>query len=98
MINLISTFVAVVDAGSFSEAGRRLNLPKSAISRRIEQLEKRLDARLLQRSTRAVRPTEAGSEYYRRCVHILAEIEDDPINPRIIKTEPSVGYRFETGA
>jgi DNA-binding transcriptional LysR family regulator len=76
MNNLIFTFVAVVDAGSFSEAGRRLGLPKSAVSRRIEQLETRLGTRLLQRSTRAVRPTDVGSEYYRRCVHILAEIED----------------------
>jgi DNA-binding transcriptional LysR family regulator len=76
MINLMSTFVAVVDAGSFSEAGRRLNQPKSAISRRIEQLEKRLSARLLQRSTRSVRPTDLGREYYERCVRILAEIEE----------------------
>jgi DNA-binding transcriptional LysR family regulator len=76
MINLMSTFVAVVDAGSFSEAGRRLDQPKSAISRRIEQLEKRLSVRLLQRSTRAVRPTDLGREYYERCVRILAEIED----------------------
>lgn len=76
MINLMSTFVAVVDAGSFSEAGRRLNQPKSAISRRIEQLEKRLSVRLLQRTTRAVRPTDLGREYYDRCVRILAEIED----------------------
>jgi DNA-binding transcriptional LysR family regulator len=76
MINLMSTFVAVVDAGSFSEAGRRLNQPKSAISRRVEQLEKRLSARLLQRSTRSVRPTDLGREYYERCVRILAEIEE----------------------
>lgn len=76
MINLMSTFVAVVDAGSFSEAARRLNQPKSAVSRRIEQLEKRLSARLLQRSTRVVRPTDMGREYYERCVRILAEIEE----------------------
>lgn len=76
MINLMSTFVAVVDAGSFSEAGRRLNQPKSAISRRIEQLEKKLSVRLLQRSTRSVRPTDLGREYYERCVRILTEIEE----------------------
>lgn len=71
----MSTFVAVVEAGSFSEAGRRLGQAKSVISRRIEQLEDRLGVRLLQRSTRSVCPTDVGQEYYRRCVQILAEIQ-----------------------
>jgi DNA-binding transcriptional LysR family regulator len=75
MIGSMSTFVAVVEAGSFSEAGRRLGQAKSVISRRVEQLEDRLGVRLLQRSTRSVCPTEVGQEYYRRCVQILAEIQ-----------------------
>src|SRR5215469_6873973 len=74
--NLISTYVAVVEAASLSEAGRRLGQAKSVVSRRIEQLEERLGVRLLQRSTRAVRPTDIGQEYYARCVRILAEIEE----------------------
>src|SRR5579864_3676298 len=68
--NLISTYVAVV------EAARRLGQAKSVVSRRIEQLEERLGVRLLQRSTRVVRPTDIGHEYYARCVRILAEIEE----------------------
>ena len=76
MISLMSTFVAVVDAGGFSQAARRLGHPKSALSRRLDQLEDQLGVRLLQRSTRFVKPTEAGQEYYRRCVHILAEIDE----------------------
>jgi DNA-binding transcriptional LysR family regulator len=76
MIHLMSSFVAVVEAGSFSEAGRRMGQPKSAVSRRVGELEQQLGVRLLQRTTRVVRPTEAGLEYYQRCVKILAEIEE----------------------
>jgi DNA-binding transcriptional LysR family regulator len=95
MINLISTFVAVVDAGSFSEAGRRLDQPKSAVSRRIEQLEQRLGSRLLQRSTRAVQPTEVGREYYKRCVRILAEIEEAEQLVRRDQATPSGKLRVQ---
>jgi DNA-binding transcriptional LysR family regulator len=95
MSKLISTFVAVVDAGSFSEAGRRLGQPKSAVSRRIDQLEKRLGSRLLQRSTRAVQPTELGYEYYKRCVHILAEIEEAEQFVRRDQAAPSGTFRVQ---
>jgi DNA-binding transcriptional LysR family regulator len=76
MIQLMSTFVAVVEAGSFSEAGRRMDQPKSAVSRRVGELEQHLGVRLLQRTTRVVRPTDAGLDYYRRCVKILADLEE----------------------
>jgi len=76
VIEQLESFVAVVDAGSFSIAGRRLGVPKSTISQRIRQLEQRLDARLLHRSTRSVRPTDTGRAYYERCIRILADIAE----------------------
>lgn len=95
LISLIATFVAVVDAASFSEAGRRLGQPKSALSRRLEQLEDRLGVRLLQRSTRAVRPTDAGQEYYRRCVRILADIDEAERVVRRDQVTPSGRLRVQ---
>ena len=62
----METFVAVVDAGSFSAAARRLNVGQPAVSKLIAQLEDRLGVKLLVRSTRGLTATEAGLKYYER--------------------------------
>jgi len=69
-------FSRVVEAGSFSEAARRLGSSKSAVSRCVARLEQRLDAQLLQRTTRRLALTEAGRLFHARCSSILREIED----------------------
>lgn len=66
-------FTTAVDAGSFSEAGRRLGLTPSSVSRQIGGLEAHLCARLLHRTTRRLALTEAGRLFDRRARHILAE-------------------------
>lgn len=60
----VGVFVRVVEARSFTEAGRQLSLPKSTVSRRITRLEEALGVRLLQRNTRRLALTEAGNAYY----------------------------------
>ena len=60
----IQAYIAVVDSGSFTEAARRLGVSQPSVSRLINQLESSLDARLLQRTTRKVSPTEIGQIYY----------------------------------
>lgn len=62
--NETAVFVKVVQAGSFSAAARQLGLPTSTISTRISRLEKRLGITLLQRTTRRINLTEAGTVYY----------------------------------
>jgi DNA-binding transcriptional LysR family regulator len=69
-------FVRVVERRSFSTAATDLGIKRSTASEAIRRLEARLGARLLERSTRQVRPTVDGEAYYRRCVAILADIED----------------------
>jgi DNA-binding transcriptional LysR family regulator len=59
-LNQIAVFVQVVQAGSFVEAARRLGMPPTTLSRQVAQLEERLQARLLQRSTRKLNLTDAG--------------------------------------
>jgi len=59
-----AVFVAVIEQGSFSKAAERLGITKSAVSRRVTQLEKRLGIQLLQRSTRRLALTEAGNRYF----------------------------------
>jgi len=68
--------VRVVERKSFSAAASDLGIPRSSATTAIKQMEERLGARLLQRSTRHVAPTPEGEIYYRRCTAILAEIED----------------------
>ena len=74
-LNDIVVFARVVQAGSFTAAGKLLELPKSTVSRKISALEARLGARLLQRTTRSVALTEAGRTYHEHCLRILAEVE-----------------------
>ncbi|WP_199155118.1 LysR family transcriptional regulator [Chromobacterium sp. ASV23] len=68
----IPIFVAVVEAGSFSAAAAKLGLTKSAVSKRVQQLEAALNVRLLQRTTRSLSLTEAGERYYDRARGALA--------------------------
>ena len=66
-LNEVRMFVQVVRARSFVEAGRRLGVPPNTLSRRVRQLETRLDTRLMQRSTRKLSLTAAGSTFFERC-------------------------------
>lgn len=72
----MEAFINVVDQGGFTGAARRLGVSKSAISKHISALEDRLGARLLDRTTRRVNPTEIGLSYYDRARRVLAEATD----------------------
>jgi DNA-binding transcriptional LysR family regulator len=69
-------FVRVVSLGSFTGAAESLSVPKSTVSRQVARLEERLGVRLLHRTTRAVRVTEAGQVFYERAVRIVTDIEE----------------------
>ena len=69
-------FVRVVERGSFTAAAADIGIPRSTATDTIRRLEERLQARLLDRTTRQVVPTHDGQEFYQRCVAILADIED----------------------
>src|SRR4051794_4593821 len=75
-LNRAAIFVRVVDEGGFSAAARALRLPKSSISRGVSLLEEELGARLLQRSTRKVHLTEAGTAFYDRASRGIAGVEE----------------------
>jgi DNA-binding transcriptional LysR family regulator len=75
-LNEVSMFVEVVKAGSFAEASRRLRIPPSRMSRKIQQLEDRIGTQLLRRSTRKLALTDAGQSLYDRCASAVAELVD----------------------
>lgn len=72
----ILVFTQVVRSGSFTAAASNLGMPKSTVSRKVADLEERLGARLLQRTTRSMNLTDAGQVFYTHCSRILAELEE----------------------
>ncbi|WP_371128274.1 LysR substrate-binding domain-containing protein [Sphingomonas sp. NFR15] len=72
----MATFVAVVEQGSFSAAGRVLRLSPSAVSRAMDRIEARLGVRLVLRSTRALSLTAEGQAYLQAARRILADLDD----------------------
>src|SRR5262245_34074554 len=75
-LNEMLVFARVVQAGSFTAAAARLGMPKSTVSRKVSDLEERLSARLLQRTTRKLSLTDVGRTYYDYCARIVSEVED----------------------
>jgi DNA-binding transcriptional LysR family regulator len=74
--HLIKVFVAVAESGGFAVAARKLGISPPAVTRAIMDLESHLGVRLLTRTTRAVRVTDAGARYVEDCRRILAELDE----------------------
>lgn len=74
-LQTMAVFVSVADEGGFAPAARGLNMSPPSVTRAVSELEARLGARLLHRTTRSVRLTEAGQRYLADCRRILAEID-----------------------
>jgi DNA-binding transcriptional LysR family regulator len=72
----LQAFVAVVEAGSFTAAAERLGIAKSAVSRRVSELENRLGAQLLRRTTRQMNLTDTGRAFYEHGSRILADLDE----------------------
>lgn len=75
-LDVMRLFTRIVERQSFTLAAQDLEWPRSTATQVIQDLEKRLGVRLLQRTTRHVKATLDGEAYYRRCVAILGEVED----------------------
>lgn len=75
LLNEMGIFYHVVEQQSFSRAAERLGVSKSFISKRMTKLEQDLKIRLIARSTRKLRLTEAGEQFYRYCTNVVQEGE-----------------------
>lgn len=72
----MQVFVRIAERGSFSQAAEDLQIPRATVTNLIKRMERRLGARLLERTTRQVRLTHDGETYYQRCVRLLADLEE----------------------
>jgi DNA-binding transcriptional LysR family regulator len=75
-LDALRLFTRIVELRSFSRAADGLGIPRATATHAVKELEAQLGARLLERSTRHVRPTLDGQAYYERCVQILGELDD----------------------
>jgi DNA-binding transcriptional LysR family regulator len=73
-LEAMSLFIAAVEAGSLSAAARRFGIPLATVSRKVSDLERHLNTRLLNRSTRRLTPTDAGEAYLAACRRILDDV------------------------
>jgi LysR family transcriptional regulator for bpeEF and oprC len=92
----ITSFVRVVEAKSFRSAAARLGMTPSGVSRAVSRLEERIGVRLLFRSTRALKLTDDGESFYRRCKDILADLGDAVDAMGYARTEPRGKLRVAT--
>ncbi len=75
-LDAMTVFAAIVDGGSLSAAGRRLELPLATVSRKLADLEAYLGTRLITRSTRRLELTDAGRDYLEACRQILEQVDE----------------------
>jgi len=93
-LNQIRIFVKVANLTSFTKAALALGIEKSTVSAKVSQLEQELGIRLLERTTRSVRLTEAGSDYLEYCEQALNTLQQGKDYISALSGEPSGNIRF----
>ncbi|WP_133650383.1 LysR family transcriptional regulator [Paraburkholderia flava] len=72
----MQVFVRIAERQSFTQAAEDLQIPRATVTNLLKRMERRLGTRLLERTTRTVRLTSDGDAYYRRCVRLIADLEE----------------------
>jgi DNA-binding transcriptional LysR family regulator len=72
----MQVFIRIAERGSFTRASDDLQIPRATVTNLMKRMEERLGARLLERTTRTVRLTHDGEAFYRRCVRLVADMEE----------------------
>ncbi len=90
----MEAFATVVDQGGFTDAAKKMGISKSAVSKHVSALEARLGARLLNRTTRRVSPTEIGLAYYDRARRVLNDAGDADALVTSMQSAPSGQLRI----
>jgi len=87
-LDALQLFTRIVEVQSFSRAADMLDIPRATATYAIKELEARLGTRLLERTTRQVRPTLDGQAFYERCVQVLSELDDAEASLRHVASNP----------
>jgi len=98
VMSSMAVFRRVVEAKNFSAVARETNMSQSTVSKHIAALEERLGTKLLNRSTRSLKLTEAGKEYYHHCIRILNDFQEAEASIGKGKIKPTGNLRISTSA
>lgn len=98
VMHSMAVFRRVVEAENFSAVARETNMSQSTVSKHIASLEERLGTKLLNRSTRSLKLTEAGKEYYQHCIRILNDFQEAEASVGKGKIKPTGTLRISTSA
>jgi LysR family transcriptional regulator for bpeEF and oprC len=91
----LEVFAAVVDKGSFVAAARALDLSPASVTEHIQELEKRLKTKLLNRTTRRIALTEEGAAYFEHCKQMLSRMEEADAMLAAQRTSPKGTLRIQ---
>src|SRR5260370_38110455 len=72
----MQVFIRIAERSSFTQAADDLQMPRATVTNLLKRMEERLGTRLLERTARTVRLTHDGEAFYRRCVHLVADMEE----------------------
>jgi DNA-binding transcriptional LysR family regulator len=97
-LTAMSMFVRVAESGSFSAVAKELETTQPTVSKNVAELEVWLGVKLLNRSTRSLHLTEAGADYYERCISILMDIDEAEQNVGSLQSQPRGTVRVTTPA
>lgn len=92
----MAVFAAVAERGSFTAAAEAVGLTKSMVSQHVSALEEELGVRLMQRTTRSLRLTEAGEVFYEGCRKVAGEAAELSVRLQTLKHEPAGKLRITT--
>jgi LysR family transcriptional regulator for bpeEF and oprC len=98
VMSSMAVFRRVVEAKNFSAVARETNMSQSTVSKHIAALEERLGTKLLNRSTRSLKLTEAGKEYYHHCIRILNDFQEAEASIGKGKIKPTGTLRISSSA
>lgn len=95
-LQALRLFVRVVDLGSFSKAAADLGIGQPSATKQVAEMERRLGARLLHRSTHGVTPTEIGAVYYEKCKLVVHHVDEADNVATLLQSQVQGGMRIST--
>ena len=95
-LQTLRNFVSVVHAGSFAAAARATGVPKSTLSKRVQDLETSLSLRLVERTTRKLRLTPDGTVLFERAFQLIADADDLEQLMRVRDERPRCVFPFQS--
>ena len=94
----LRVFVRIAESGAFSKAADSMNIPRPTVTKLVQDLERHLGTKLLQRTTRRVNVTPEGTAYYERALRVLSDIDEMDESATRARTQPRGRIRIDIGS